>query len=902
MHSSRLESGGQIDRSKSIEFCFDGKLLTGFPGDTLASALLANDVSVVARSIKYHRPRGILCAGLEEPNALVTCADQSGNLIPNLKVTEVWLRMGLQVYSQNNWPNLRFDIGALLQLLHRFLLPGFFYKTFMWPPDAWHRVYEGVIRRFAGQGKITLTPDKRLYDKRHTSCDTLVIGAGTRGIDEALAASVRNESVLLIDQDSVVGGSSLWDSQLYEGENQKQLFQEKISQLKKDSRIRCVTNTLAFGQYDHGLVLAVKEGPSSTQSIYWNIRSKNIVFATGSVEQPMIFPGNDRPGIMLASAVRKYIYRFAVKPGKKAFVAIYDQQDLARTVDALIHAGIEVVGQLGEDEYIYRTVGWGRVSKVYVKDQRGGRKNFRCDLLCMSAGYTRNRSLSAQLSGEQAQDLGCRTTQALVDGRWAFVDYQNDVQWKDLEIAVHEGFSHVEHLKRYTTVGMGTDQGKVSWSGTTAVLGRLNQTSPSRIPSTTVRPPYSPVSFGVLGGADRCVHMTPVRRSPFHEVMKENGTVFQTSGDWLYSNCFPIGDESTGDATSREVLAVRTAVGCVDMSTLGKVDVKGSDSIKFLSQIYCNDIKEIKVGRLRYALMLREDGIVFDDGTISCLGENHYLVTTTTANSTAVWRWMNRLLQLDWPTFDVQLTWVTDNYASLAIAGPKARALLAKISPGFNCDKNSFPFASVRLGQLSQQIDCRVFSLSYSGEQSFEINVPARHAYWLYKKVIKLGADFGLTPYGLEALDILRIEKGHVSVGAEIDGRTTPNDLGLGQMVSKRKDFIGRSLLQRPALQAETRLQLVGLVPVVKVQTIPPGAQLVEQQWVAGKVMESVGYMTAVAHSPTFGFSIGLALLKGGHGRIGNKLWAVSPIEKVCLEVSVVDSCFYDPAGMRLRQ
>ena len=901
MQRFRLESGGHIDRNKSMEFYFDRKLLTGYSGDTLASALLANGISIVARSIKYHRPRGILSAGLEEPNALVTCADLSGELIPNLKATEVWLRDNLHAYSQNNWPTLKCDIGSLLQAFRRFLPPGFYYKTFMWPPEAWHRIYERVLRRLAGHGTITLTPDTRLYDKRYTQCETLIIGAGASGIAEALAASRRNESVLLIDQDSIIGGSSLWDLPANKSQ-QRQLFRKNICQLKNDSRIRCMTNMLVFGQYDHGLVLAVKQDPSTTHSIYWRIRFKNIIFATGFIEQPMIFPDNDRPGIMLASAVRKYIYRFSVKPGRKAFVAILDKQDQARTVDALTHAGIEIVGRLDEGDVIFRTSGRGKVTKVYVKDSRGSRKVFHCDLLCMSAGYTLNHSLSAQLNVKQTQDLCCRKNQTLTEGRWSFVDFQNDVLWKDLEVATHEGFSYVEHLKRYTTVGMGTDQGKVSWPGTTAVLEKLNQIEPGDLPKTTVRPPYSPINFGVLAGIDRGVRMTPVRRSPFHEALKANGSVFQASGDWSYSNYFPISDESQDDAVLREVHAVRTAVGCVDMSTLGKVDVKGSDAMAFLSRLYCNDVENIEIGRIRYALMLREDGFVFDDGTISRLGKSHYLVTTTTANSEAVWRWMNRLLQLEWSTLDVQLTWVTDNYASLAIAGPNARSLLARLAPGFDCDKDNFPFASVRQGRLSQKIACRVFSLSYSGEQSFEINVPARDAPWLYKKVIDQGVDHGLTPYGLEALDVLRIEKGHLSVGAEIDGRTTPHDLGLGRMVSKRKCFIGQDLLQRPALLAADRLQLVGLVPVHKVQKIPAGAQLIEQRWVAGKEMESIGRMTAIAYSPTLGVTVALALLKGGHNRIGDSVWAVSPIKNVCLEVSVTTSCFYDPAGHRLRQ
>ena len=901
MQASRLESGGDIDRSSSIEFFFDGRPLIGYPGDTLASALLANNVSMVARSIKYHRPRGILSAGLEEPNALVACADEAGNLIPNLKATEVWLQPGLKAHSQNNWPCLKIDVGALLQLLSRFLSAGFYYKTFMWPPSGWPRVYEKLIRQVAGHGRIVLGADKKCYDRRQARCDTLVVGAGSQGIVEALAASGRNESVLLVDQDSGVGGSSQWDLRPGDGGNQQQWLRQKLIQLEQASNIRCMTNTLAFGQYDHGLVLAVEQRKSGVHSIYWRIRAKRIIFATGSIEQPLIFPGNDRPGIMLAAATRQYIYRFAVKPGRRAFLAIIDPEDRAATAAALVHAGIEIVGELGEGEVISATKGRYRLKKVYVLSRHGQQKAYQCDLLCVSAGWTRNSDLSAQIGKDRFEVAGNSQDQAHGNGAWSFVDYQNDVQFSDIESAVHEGFSHVEHAKRYTTVGMGTDQGKTSWYGTVQALADLTGRQLGGISRTTMRPPYSPVSFGALAGANTDQHMVPVRRSPFHSVLEKFGCVFQTSGEWLYSRYFPVADESMSDAVRREVFGVRNAVGCVDMSTLGKVDVKGPDAIRFLSRVYCNDIENIQVGRLRYAIMLREDGMVFDDGTVSYLAENHYLITMTTANSASVWRWLNRLLQVHWPELDVQLTLVSDHYASLAIAGPNARALLGDMSPDFECNKGDFPFASVRTGWLDEKVSCRVFSLSYSGELSFEINVPARHAHWLYQRVIELGADYGVTPYGLEALDVLRIEKGHISVGAEIDGRTTPQDLGLANMVSTHKDFIGASLLQRPALKDTSRLQLVGLVPVDDARDIPTGAQLVDRKWCAGDVMNSIGRMTAVINSPTLGCSIGLALLERGHHCTRDTLWAASPIENRSTEVRVVDRCFYDPGGTRLR-
>ena len=901
MQTRRLQTGGCIDRRKPVYFSFNGRLLDGYEGDTLASALLANNVSLVARSIKYHRPRGIISAGLEEPCALVACADEHGVMIPNLKATEVRLRKGMTTRSQNCWPFVELDVGALLQMGSALLTAGFYYKTFMWPKNWWHRVYEKIIRRAVGQGRVSYDTDKKLFDKRNAYCDTLVIGSGPTGIEAALSAVESGASVTLIEQGNVPGGSALWEKTSIESLPADEWLDKKKEALKQYLNLRCMVNTLAFGQYDHGLILAVEQNKGFVESIYWRIRAKNIVFATGATEQPLVFPGNDRPGIMLAASVRQYIYRYAVIPGKRAFLAIADQYERELTEKALQYAGVEVVGSLGEGDQITGTSGWHRLRKVHLHNQ----KSIACDLICVSNGWISNAQLSAQMGDKQAFATSLEqrlNPQQYASHTKAFVDLQNDVTRDDLALAVREGYAHIELAKRYTTVGMGTDQGKTSWPNAIAELKRLSDKDSGEVGLTTFRPPVSPVSFGALVGAETNQHMVPIRRTPFHNAFEKAGCVFQTSSDWLYSRYFRVGKERMNDAILREVNAVRTSVGCVDMSTLGKVDVKGRDALEFLSRVYCNNIDSINPGRLRYVLMLREDGILYDDGTVAQLADDHFLVTLTSANAGQSWRWLNKLLQLQWPDLDVQLTSVSDHWASLAIAGPQSRKLLADLNPNFEIDKTNFPFASVKQGLLDDEIPCRVFTVSFSGELSYEINVPADFADQLFERVLEKGAAYRITPYGLETLDVLRIEKGHISVGTEIDGRTTAADLGLGKMVSTRKAFIGSSLLQRPALQLADRLQLVGLIPTDGSSIIPAAAHLTDAPWQAGKTQTPLGRLTAAVDSPTLGHSIALALLQSGHRRTNQKLWAVSPVENKSVEVLVVGNCFYDLEGSRLHE
>ena len=959
MQARRLAQGGLIDRTRTIYFSFDGRLLQGYAGDSLASALLANDVSPLARSIRYHRPRGILSAGLDEPNALVTCRLPGGAVLPNLKATEVPLCDDLDARSQNAWPSPRFDAGGLLQAGSALLGAGFYYKTFMWPRRAWHRVYEKLIRRAAGQGRAGLDTDPRRFDRRNAWCDLLIVGSGPAGLAAASTAANCGHSVLLLEHDRQPGGSTLWERQRIGAQSSDDWREATLQSLAGHDNVAIRCNTLVFGRYDHGRVMALQRDADGNDRISWRIRCRRILLATGASERPLLHPGNDRPGILLAAAVRQYIHRYAVAPGRRAMLAVVDAGERDLTRQALLQANIEIAGELRPGERIIGTRGRARLCGVICRDERGGERHVDCDLLCVSAGWNPNAQLAAQNGAGLAFDaaanallpaaqdgivftcgsargihplddclrdgeLQTRHALAGLDGRPAdpetlpgypdaadkpalhdgrqptFVDLQNDVTRTDLELAQREGYRHVELVKRYTTLGMGTDQGKGGWSNAILEVARISGATPAEIGHTTFRPPVSPVSLGALVGADTGRHMTPVRRTPFHRAFETAGCVFQASGDWLYSRYFPRDGERMPAAIEREVRAVRNAVGCVDMSTLGKVEVRGADALEFLQRLYCNNLDALEPGRLRYALMLREDGLLFDDGTVAQLGDDHYLATMTTANAESVWRWMTRLRQLHCTDLDLRLTPVSDHWASLAIAGPKARALLQTLEPDFACARDAFPFAAVRTGALGGDLPCRVFSVSFSGESSFEINVPARHAEALFARVLECGAEFGVTPYGLEALDVLRIEKGHLSIGTEIDGRTTPQDLGLGRMVSTRKAFAGKALLQRPALQSADRLQLVGLQPVDGRSPIPVAAQLGATPWQAGQRQVSLGRLTASVHSPTLDRPIALALLQDGRARLGDSLWAISPLEQRSVQVQVTAPCFVDPEGRRL--
>ena len=967
MQINRISSSGfgnAIDRSKPLEFHFDGRKLTGFAGDTVASALLANNIHLVGRSIKLHRPRGILTSGIEEPCAIVECATPGGGPVPNLKATEALISEGLVVKSQNNWPSRKIDVFGVLSYGSRFLTAGFYYKTFLWPNWGWHRIYEKVIRNFAGIGRVHTNGSATFTataDKRHKYCQILIIGSGLAGLSAALTCSRNGIRVVLVEQEPIFGGSLLWRKGFVGEYSANQWISQAVEELKQNPNVDLFSNTMVFGHYDHGLLLAYQKGSINDSDILWKIRADRILLAGGSIERPLTFSNNDRPGIMLAGAVRKYINCYAVKPGTKAFMAIADEAERDAAIADCSAAGIEVVECLKPDQYIVNVHGQHRVKAVSIKTSNSKTVRYTCDLICVSGGWTPTVHLAAHIQGKLSVDENMQVptppnqcgpllsvgssrgifdlNSILKDGQYqahqamsqigvteentasqptaaesasfpasiqpvaghnAFVDFQNDVTHDDLTKTVAEGYRDIELVKRYTATGMGTDQGKTSWVNASQCIAAAIEESPKALGHTTFRPPYSPVPFSAIAGARIGEFMKPIRRTPLHKALKKLNCVFQTSGDWLYSRYFPQENETLEQAVNREVRAVRSSVGFVDMSTLGKFEIKGPDAEAFLSRLYCSNVAEMPIGKVRYGLMLREDGILFDDGTIARLGDHHYVVTATTANSDAAWRWMTRLAQTQWPELNVTLANVSEHWAAIAIAGPKSREVLRKLSLSFETDRREFPFASIRDGVIDNDVQCRIYSVSYSGELSFEVNIPAGYANSFIDRLMDIGQDFGLTPYGLETLDVLRIEKGHISVGREIDGRTTPYDLGLGRMVSDNKDFIGRSLLNRPGLKSTERMQLVGLTPTIQHSSISPGGVLASQPYSKGTRQDVIGHLTASIYSPTLDMWIALGLLRNGHRRYDDTIWVVSPIAGQSTEVRVRSTNFYDEKRERL--
>ena len=961
---SSSEFGNAIDRSKPLEFTFDGRKLTGFSGDTVASALLANNIHLVGRSIKLHRPRGILSSGIEEPSAIVECATPNDGPVPNLKATEVLISEGLVVKSQNNWPSRKYDAFGVLSYGSRLLTAGFYYKTFLWPNWGWHRIYEKVIRNFAGIGRVQVNGSgtfAAIADKRHKYCPILIIGSGPAGLNAALACSRNGTRVVLVEQEPTFGGSLLWRKGFVRETSANQWISQAVEELKQNPNADLLSHTMVFGYYDHGLALAYQMGSNKDSQIFWKIRADRILLASGSIERPLTFPNNDRPGIMLAGAVRKYINCYAVRPGTKAFVAIADETERDAAIADCNAAGIEVVECLKPDQEIVNAHGRHRVKAVSIKTSNSGTVRFACDLICVSGGWTPTVHLAAHVQGKLSVDenmqvptppsqcgplLSVGASRGIFDlnsiledgqyqahlamsqigvkeentesrcaeieqnsspasiqpvaGRNAFVDFQNDVTRDDLTQTVAEGYCDVELVKRYTATGMGTDQGKTSWVNASHYIAAATGESPNALGHTTFRPPYSPVPFSVIAGARIGDFMKPIRRTPLHQAFEKFNCVFQTSGDWLFSRYFPQENETLEQAVNREVRAVRSSVGFVDMSTLGKFEIKGPDAEVFLSRLYCNNVAAMPVGKVRYGLMLREDGILFDDGTIARLGDNHYVATATTANSEAVWRWITRLAQTQWSELNVKLANVSEHWAAIAIAGPRSRDVLSKFNFDFETGRHEFPFASIREGVIDIDVPCRIYSVSYSGELSFEVNIPAGYANSFIDRLVDIGQEFSLTPYGLEALDVLRIEKGHISVGREIDGRTTPYDLGLGKMVSVNKDFIGRSLLNRPGLKSNERMQLVGLTATNQRSTISPGGVLASQQYSKSTRQDVIGHLTACIYSPTLDMWIALGLLRNGHYRYDDTIWVVSPISGQSTEVRVRSTNFYDETGERL--
>jgi sarcosine oxidase subunit alpha len=989
----RLPQGGAIDRSRPLGFRYDGRALTGYAGDTLASALLANGIHLVARSFKYHRPRGIVSAGAEEPNALVQL-DTGARTEPNARATQVELADGLVASSQNCWPSVGFDVGALTNAVSRLLPAGFYYKTFMWPgsPRAW-LFYEKWIRRAAGMGRGATRADPDRYAHRNAHCDVLVVGGGPAGLAAATAAAACGARVILCDENATFGGNLRGVSIDLGDREASAWIAAAVAALDANPRVTLLARTTAFGYYDHdlvGLCEHVAGADAAPRERLWHVRARQVIFATGAHERAIAYASNDLPGTLLAGAARAYVERYAVQPGRRAVV--FTNNDSAYDAALALHrAGVEVAAIVdartsadapGEAEARARAAGLaiapasvvsaahGRlhVRAVDVASRDGGTpRRIECDLVCVSGGWSpavhlhsqsrgtlrydealaafvpdrATRSTRAAGAANGAFDLAAALTQGhaagvaaagvlglrgsasepprpssdrvrALEALWSvpapgkgakcFIDWQNDVTVADIALAAREGYTSVEHLKRYTTLGMGTDQGK---TGNLIGLALLAATLECPIPSvgtTTFRPPYTPVTLGSFVGAEAGPHLEPTRHSSVHDWHVEHGARFVTAGLWLRPHSYPREGETPDDAANREARNVRATVGVVDVSTLGKIELSGRDVAEFLNRVYINRFDNLAVGRCRYGVMLRDDGLVLDDGTASRLADTHYLVTTTTVNAVHVMQHLEQLLQVDWPELEVFLTSVTENWAAAALSGPKSREVLARLVD-VDVSNEAFPFLAVGDGRVrtaSGEVPARLFRMSYSGELAYEIHVPADRGRAMWEAVIAAGAASGLMPYGTEAMSTLRIEKGHVVVGAEADGRTTADDLGMGKLVNAAKWCVGKPLLSRPALVTPDRWQLVGLTSVDPRIPIPRGAKLVaDPDRAAPNPM--LGHVTSWCWSPHLDAWIALALLAGGRARHGETLWAVSPLAGARARVTIGPPTFIDPEGARLR-
>lgn len=970
--------GGQVDRTKTLRFTFDGLPYQGHPGDTLASALLANGVRLMGRSFKYHRPRGPLSAGSEEPNALVELRT-GGRQEPNTRATVAELFDGLEAKSQNRWPSLRFDAMGINDRLSPFLAAGFYYKTFMWPKSFWEKVYEPIIRRAAGLGSVSLEEDPDGYDKGFLHCDLLVIGAGPSGLMAALTAGRAAKRVILADEDFRMGGRLNAETFAVGDASGVDWAAGLVAELATMPNVRLMARTTVIGAFDHGIYSAVERvsdhlavpATGKPRQVLWRIYAGRAILCGGATERPVAFENNDRPGVMLAGALRAYANRWSVKVGER--VAVFtNNDDGLRTATDLQARGVDVVAVIDSREggdllpgirhlrgsEVIDTSGRLGLKTITVRQANGRTEEIRADALGVSGGWNPNVNIHSHQRSRPVWDAsiaafvpgvdgpaglmvagaaaGILSTQgALRTGRdaaiaalgltgaapdlpeaedaptkitplWfvhhgkgrAWIDQQNDVTVKDIKLAHQENFTSVEHLKRYTTLGMATDQGKTGNVIGLAVMAELTGRSIPETGTTIYRPPYTPVAMGTLAGRSRGREFKPTRLTPSHHWAAEQGAFFVEVGMWLRTQWVPrAGETEWRQSVDREVLATRKSVGICDVTTLGKIDIQGTDAGAFLDRVYANTFSTLAVGKCRYGLMLREDGIVFDDGTTARMGEHEYVMTTTTANAVTVFRHLEFCRQCLWPDLDVQLISTTEAWAQFSVAGPNARKLLEKIVDQDISDA-AFPYmgaGNITVGGLR----ARLFRISFSGELAYEIAVPTRYGDALLREMLAKGAEFEPVVYGTEALGVMRIEKGHVA-GGELNGQSTALNMGLGKMVSKKKDSIGMVLSQREGMVEENGYRLVGVKPVDPAGKLTAGSHFLEIG-AAAVAANDGGWLSSKVYSPHLGCDIALGYLKGGDKRVGQRMRAVNLVGGTETEVEIISPHMFDPEGERLR-
>lgn len=1003
--STRLQNGGRlVDRSTKLDFTWNGKRLTGYKGDTLASALLANDELLVGRSFKYHRPRGIVAAGPEEPNALVGLG-QGGKYEPNQRATTTELFNGLTAKSQNHWPSLEFDVGGVNRVMTRFFPAGFYYKTFMAPAFAWKHVFEPVIRKAAGLGAAPAAEDRDAdrYEYFYAHCDVLVVGGGIAGLAAALQAGKSGAKVLLLEQENSLGGRAPVDGVTVDGKAAQDWIDETTKALHALENVRIRTRTMGAGVYDHGYALGYERLTDHAPEIagprhrLWRIRAKRILTATGAIERPLSFAGNDVPGVMLAGAVRDYMANHGVSVGDRVVVAT-NNDDAYRTAIALKAAGLDVPAVIDArvvadgalpmkaremgirvevGKAISSVYGNKRVTSVGICSQAGeGTKTdeLACDAVAMSGGWspvvhlwshcggklnwdtemamfrpdparpplgadgagfvlvagTANGYLDAAAAiadghavgaqaateagfaaGEAAAPVGASEAEGPILAVWSmpqgqnkklqmktFLDYQNDVKVSDVRLAAQEGYESVEHTKRYTTLGMATDQGKLSNINGLAVLADSLNADIPQVGTTTFRPPYHPISMGAIAGEARGGLFKVLRRTPIHDWTDANGGFWEPVADWRRPYCYQQAGETVKDAVKREILQTRNSVSILDASTLGKIIVKGPDAGKFLDMLYTNMMSTLKVGRCRYGLMCSENGFLSDDGVVARLDDETFLCHTTSGGSDRIHAWMEEWLQTEWWDWKVYTANVTEQYAQIGIVGPNARKVLEKMGTDMDLSAEALPFMAFADGEIAG-IKARPYRISFSGELSYEVAVPAAQGQAFWDAALEAGAEFGITPYGTEALHVMRAEKGFIMIGDETDGTVIPQDLGLNWAISKKKeDFLGKRAQQRPHMVDPKRWRLVGLETEDPAVVIPDGAYAVDGTTRANGVKHMIGRITSTYYSPTLDRSIAMGLVEDGPERMGDTIM-FARTDGTTINAKIVDPVFLDKEGAR---
>jgi len=995
----RVKSSNFIDETTRVSFTFNGKNYYGFKGDTLASALLANDVHLVGRSFKYHRPRGIMTSGSEEPNAIVQVGSDKALTEPNVRATEIEIYDGLEATSQNCWPSVNFDIGGINNFLSPLLPAGFYYKTFMWPASFWGK-YEYIIRHSAGLGKSPTKSDTDVYDHKYVHCDVLVVGAGVSGIIAAKTAAQNNLKTLLLDEKSEIGGSTIYqNSEFFKIDNKvsSEWLANEINELKKldNLEIKTRTSVAAYHGYNYLLArenltdhLSKDEKQNNVRQRLLKIRAKKVIVATGSLERPLIFNNNDRPGIMLSSAVKKYADYYGVACGKKNI--FFTNNDSAyESAISLFNKGINVEAiidirensessivkeakNLGIKIYWSYTVvdthGYKRLKQISIMGLSKDGQSFsspkkdilECDCLAIAGGWTPAVHLFTQSGGKlkfrdedhvfipnkypskqisigssngdfeldkiiknssndvknflnidstdfdnlsvinsketSKKNIWLLPSNKTIGKTKPFVDYQNDVTAKDIKLALREGFRSIEHVKRYTTTGMGTDQGKLGNMHALGIIADTTGVKMGEVGTTTFRPPYTPLTFGTIVGRNVGEYFDTFRRTPMNDWHIDNKAEFENVGQWKRAWYYPQNNETMHEAVQRESLATRESAGILDASTLGKIDIQGSDASEFLNKVYTNAWSKLGINKCRYGLMLNEDGMVYDDGVTTRLGENHYIMTTTTGGAANVMGKLEDYLQTEWPELDVYLTSVTDHYATATVGGPNSKKILNKLIPDLDFSDENFPHMSFKESQIGQ-IKCRIMRISFTGELSYEINVQANYGKSLWEQCMEAGKEFKITPYGTETMHLLRAEKGFIIVGQDTDGTMTPIDLQMDWVVSKKKyDFIGKRSLYRSDTMKEDRKQLVGLVTDNPKEVLEEGAPIVAE--LNQSPVDMLGHVTSSYYSPNLNKSIALAVVRGGKNMMGKKLFV--PMENRSINITVVDPIFLDKENKRL--